>query len=303
MQTFGIPKRTDGALEAAAGTGPCARSTSAASASRTGTAGRAARASSATSRAPGLTGVAAERVNRSGKPLGATVAFAWGHDRDVRRATATAGSACSIDERELDQVCNNVIVANCRFYASGMKIMPMAEPDDGLLDVLVWGDVGKADLARNLHRLYRGTHIEPPQGRHQPRRAGGRRARGAAADRGRRRDAGRHPGDVRGRPGGDPAARAGLRRWASAAWASRGRARPGGLLSGRRLARSLSAASIRSSDACRRATSSRVASCSCDSAACWARWRTAVARSLVAVTTGALDTPAARGARCPRWRL
>jgi YegS/Rv2252/BmrU family lipid kinase len=110
----------------------------------------------------GLTGVAADRVNRSGKPLGATVAFAWG------TAMTFVGYRNSrfrvrIDERELDQVCNNVIVANCRFYASGMKIMPMADPGDGLLDVLVWGDVGKADLARNLHKLYRGTHIGHPK--------------------------------------------------------------------------------------------------------------------------------------------
>jgi diacylglycerol kinase (ATP) len=44
-----------------------------------------------------------------------------------------------------------------------MRIMPMADPGDGLLDVLVWGDVGRADLARNLHRLYRGTHIGHPK--------------------------------------------------------------------------------------------------------------------------------------------
>jgi diacylglycerol kinase (ATP) len=110
----------------------------------------------------GLTGVAADRVNRSGKPLGATVAFAWG------TVVTFAGYRNSrfrvrIDERDLDQVCNNVIVANCRFYASGMKIMPMADPGDGLLDVLVWGDVGRADLARNLHKLYRGTHIGHPK--------------------------------------------------------------------------------------------------------------------------------------------
>jgi diacylglycerol kinase (ATP) len=29
--------------------------------------------------------------------------------------------------------------------------------------VLVWGDVGKADLARNLHKLYRGTHVGHPK--------------------------------------------------------------------------------------------------------------------------------------------
>jgi diacylglycerol kinase family enzyme len=69
----------------------------------------------------------------------------------------------SIDGEERELVSNNVIVANCRSWAGGMKILPMAEPDDGLLDVLVWGDVGKVDLALNLHRLYRGTHVNHPK--------------------------------------------------------------------------------------------------------------------------------------------
>lgn len=160
VKTFDIPKQVDRAVAVAAG-----------SALRTVDLGRvrftdwdgapAARIFCNVASA-GLTGVAADRVNRSGKPLGATVAFAWG------TVVTFAGYRNSrfrvrIDERELDQVCNNVIVANCRFYASGMKIMPMADPGDGLLDVLVWGDVGKADLARNLHKLYRGTHIGHPK--------------------------------------------------------------------------------------------------------------------------------------------
>jgi diacylglycerol kinase (ATP) len=110
----------------------------------------------------GLTGVVAERVNRSGKPLGATVAFAWG-------AVATFFGyrnhrfRIDIDGHSVEQVCNNVIVANCRYFAGGMHIVPMADPTDGMLDALVWGDVGKLDLAMNLHRLYRGTHVNHPK--------------------------------------------------------------------------------------------------------------------------------------------
>ncbi len=159
-RTFRIPKGTDAALEVAAR-----------GAVRTIDLGRVTyttRAGGRESRlycnvaSAGLTGTVADRINRSGKPLGATVAFAWG-------AVATffgyrnSRFRVQIDERELDQVCNNVIVGNCRYFASGMKILPMAEPDDGLLDVLVWGDVGKLDLAMNLHRLYRGTHVNHPK--------------------------------------------------------------------------------------------------------------------------------------------
>jgi diacylglycerol kinase family enzyme len=63
----------------------------------------------------------------------------------------------------LDQTCNNAIVANCRYFAGGMKILPHADPSDGMLDVLVWGDVSKVDLALNLHKLYRGTHVTHPK--------------------------------------------------------------------------------------------------------------------------------------------
>ena len=68
-----------------------------------------------------------------------------------------------IDGEVLDQTCNNAIVANCRYFAGGMKILPDADPGDGLFDVLVWGDVSKLDLALNLHKLYRGTHTGHPK--------------------------------------------------------------------------------------------------------------------------------------------
>jgi diacylglycerol kinase family enzyme len=70
-----------------------------------------------------------------------------------------------IDGERSELVSNNVIVANCRYFAGGMKILPEADPSDGMLDVLVWGDVSKADLARNLHKLYRGTHVTHPKAR------------------------------------------------------------------------------------------------------------------------------------------
>jgi len=160
-RTFGIPKRTDAALEIA-GRGR-SRPIDLGRVTCTGPDGRPVSRLYCNVASAGLTGVVAERVNSSGKPLGATVAFAWG-------AMATffgyhnGRFRVRVDEREIDQVCNNVIVANCRYFAGGMKILPMAEPDDGLLDVLVWGDVGKLDLAMNLHRLYRGTHTNHPKG-------------------------------------------------------------------------------------------------------------------------------------------
>jgi diacylglycerol kinase (ATP) len=160
MRTFGIPKDADRALEIAAS-----------APARTIDMGRveyAGRDGSGHSRhfvniaSAGLTGVAADRVNQSGKPLGATVAFAWAAVATFARYR-NSRFRVEIDGERLEQVCNNVIVGNCRYFAGGMKILPDADPSDGLFDVLVWGDVSKLDLALNLHKLYRGTHVGHPK--------------------------------------------------------------------------------------------------------------------------------------------
>jgi diacylglycerol kinase (ATP) len=56
-----------------------------------------------------------------------------------------------------------VIVANGRYIAGGMKICPEAEPDDGLFDVLLIGDLTKRDLMLTLPKTYRGTHLPHPK--------------------------------------------------------------------------------------------------------------------------------------------
>jgi diacylglycerol kinase (ATP) len=160
MRTFGIPKDADRALEIAA-RAP-ARTIDLGRVEYAGPDGEAESRHFINIASAGLTGVAADRVNRSGKPLGATVAFGWA-------AVATfvgyrnSRFRIQIDDEQLDQVCNNAIVGNCRYFAGGMKILPDADPADGLLDVLVWGDVSKLDLALNLHKLYRGTHTGHPK--------------------------------------------------------------------------------------------------------------------------------------------
>jgi diacylglycerol kinase (ATP) len=160
IRTFGIPRRAGRALEVAA-RGRTRRIDVGLVRFRTPD-GRDASRHFANVASAGMTGLVAERANRSRKPLGATVAFAWaalaafaGHRNSRFRI--------SVDGESRALVANNVIVANCRYFASGMKIVPQAEPDDGLLDVLIWGDVSRADLLWSLHRLYRGTHTSHPK--------------------------------------------------------------------------------------------------------------------------------------------
>jgi diacylglycerol kinase (ATP) len=52
-----------------------------------------------------------------------------------------------------------VVVANGRSYGAGMLIAPGARPDDGLLDVVIVGDVSRTVSLLAVPRLYRGTHL------------------------------------------------------------------------------------------------------------------------------------------------
>ncbi|MGZ4431945.1 MAG: diacylglycerol/lipid kinase family protein [Gaiellales bacterium] len=160
IRTFGISKHTDAALRVAAqGSARTIDLGRVAFTARDGTPGSRLFANISSA---GLTGVAAERASHSSNRFGATVGFAWAA---VSAFVSYRNTPIRVeaDEQVRELVSNNVIVANCRYFAGGMRILPAAEPDDGLFDVLIWGDVSKADLARNLHRLYRGTHVTHPK--------------------------------------------------------------------------------------------------------------------------------------------
>lgn len=56
-----------------------------------------------------------------------------------------------------------VVVANGQYFAGGMQIAPHARLDDGLLDVVTVGDVGKSELLKMWTTLYNGSHIRHPK--------------------------------------------------------------------------------------------------------------------------------------------
>jgi diacylglycerol kinase (ATP) len=55
-----------------------------------------------------------------------------------------------------------VAVGNTVSYGGGMRICPDADPTDGVLDVVVAGEVGRLTLMRIKPSVYRGTHVEHP---------------------------------------------------------------------------------------------------------------------------------------------
>lgn len=57
----------------------------------------------------------------------------------------------------------SVVVCNGAWFGGGMRIAPGARPDDGLLDVVRLGALGRLELARWLPTVYWGGHLANPR--------------------------------------------------------------------------------------------------------------------------------------------
>lgn len=68
-----------------------------------------------------------------------------------------------IDGRKEERRILSVVVANGCYFGGGMKVAPLAELSDGLLDVLTVGDFGKFELLKAFPTIYKGTHISHPK--------------------------------------------------------------------------------------------------------------------------------------------
>ena len=63
------------------------------------------------------------------------------------------------NDAEVIRLCAMVVIANGSYFGGGMRIAPQAKPDDGLLDMIIVGDVKKSDLVKIWLMSYEGTHI------------------------------------------------------------------------------------------------------------------------------------------------
>ncbi len=110
----------------------------------------------------GMSGAVAKRVNETGKALGGKLSYAWSTFAVFAR-WRNAEVTVSVDGETRTGAMHDVIVANGQYLGGGMKICPEAEPDDGLFDVLLIGDISKRDLVLTLPKIYRGTHLPHPK--------------------------------------------------------------------------------------------------------------------------------------------
>ena len=110
----------------------------------------------------GMSGAIAKRANDTSKALGGKASYLWATFAVFSRWKNGEVRVAVDGERRTGRM-HDVVVANGRYFGGGMMICPAAEPDDGLFDVLLIGDITKRDLALTLPKVYRGTHLPHPK--------------------------------------------------------------------------------------------------------------------------------------------
>ncbi|MDP2866838.1 MAG: diacylglycerol kinase family lipid kinase [Elusimicrobiota bacterium] len=109
----------------------------------------------------GLAGDVAHRIKASGKPLGGTLSYFLSSLLALLTAKAKA-LRLKADGRELSGRYHLGVLANTSSMGGGMLIAPGAKDDDGLMDLVLVGDMSRLSLIRNFPSLYRGTHLGSP---------------------------------------------------------------------------------------------------------------------------------------------
>jgi diacylglycerol kinase family enzyme len=109
-----------------------------------------------------MSAAVAQRANAMSKALGGRATFFYALVR-VFLEWENTEITVTLDDGERRGRTHDVILANGRWHGGGMKLAPDAEPDDGLFDVVVIGDVNKRDFVTTAPKLYKGTHVGHPK--------------------------------------------------------------------------------------------------------------------------------------------
>jgi diacylglycerol kinase (ATP) len=110
----------------------------------------------------GISGAIAQRANESSKALGGKVSYYWA-TLAVFFGWQTGEMRVTVDGESRSGRMIDAVVCNGRYLGGGMMMCPDAEPDDGVFDVLLIGDVTKRDLLLVLPKTYKGNHLPHPR--------------------------------------------------------------------------------------------------------------------------------------------
>lgn len=110
----------------------------------------------------GMSGAVAQRANGMSKALGGKATFFYALTRVFLEWENTEVTV-RLDDAERRGLMHDVIVANGAWHGGGMKLAPDAQPDDGLFEVVLIGDIAKIDFLTTAPKLYKGKHVTHPK--------------------------------------------------------------------------------------------------------------------------------------------
>ena len=110
-----------------------------------------------------MSAAVAQRANAMSKVAGGRATFFYAL---VRVFLAWKNTLVTVDldagERREGRM-HDVIVANGQYHGGAMWLAPEAQPDDGLFDVVLIGDITKRDFMTTAPKIYRGTYLSHPK--------------------------------------------------------------------------------------------------------------------------------------------
>jgi diacylglycerol kinase (ATP) len=103
-----------------------------------------------------------ETANAMSIRLGGTGTYIVAVLRTLRRFVP-ASYAIEVDGERVTTDAMLVVVGNSRSYGGGMRVLPDARIDDGLLDVCIVHALSAPAFLRAFPRVFRGTHVSHPR--------------------------------------------------------------------------------------------------------------------------------------------
>ena len=111
----------------------------------------------------GIGGETVARVNNSSKFYGGILTYLFGALKTLAIYENKNFELIIDGEKILKRKINSIMVANGSYFAGGMKIAPEAVLDNGFFNVIILGDLSRAEIVKNLYKAYNGNHLNHPK--------------------------------------------------------------------------------------------------------------------------------------------
>ncbi|HZF56066.1 MAG TPA: diacylglycerol kinase family protein [Polyangiaceae bacterium] len=118
----------------------------------------------------GMGGLVDQYVADMGRQLGGTLTYLIASMRGLVNSQLGV-LQCSMttrggETREEILPTRTIAVCNGRYFGSGMKVAPMAEPDDGVFEIIDLGNAPRLKFFLESSKIYTGKHLKNPAVKH-----------------------------------------------------------------------------------------------------------------------------------------